>query len=662
VADTTSLIGYDPQPTADAPPKELEKKAELTDFQKKMSDNKNPADYGAEPPSRVDVHMVDKKEIEKEVARLSALKRDYRNPRSGSGGSASNSSGYMGTAGNKADTDNSGPQYIEGKPAVPELSVAAPTTEEVAAKSQAYFAEADTKLKMNDFNGAIAAADESIRLQPNNPRAYNLKAVAYNRLAEDKKLAKEQRQFMYTRAEDSATQATRLAPDYPAAYESLAWAQLRQDKNKEAIASASKAIQLNPRSSMGYAIRAYAYEALGEKGMMMEDIVQASTLNPAQFTGKLKQARSGRKIGPGSDDSWQLADLVAGGNGSGIPMPVAAGLLVLLAVLAGGGVYAWKRFSPQPQAARLKELAAGLQAQPAPAPAQDGLLAGKYQLTRIIGKGGMGQVWEAKDKSLDRIVAVKKMVIDGEFQEQARGMYLKEARTLASLHHPGIVDIYEILDLPEGLFLVFELLSGKTVQHILAEQRRIPFAKARDILRPVCDALEFAHASAVVHRDLKPANIMVTDPGYIKVMDFGIARRIFEGGGAANAAVVQAMTGGSGGNASPIQQARTQTIAGTPAYMAPEAEAGVVTSALDVYALGVCLYEMVTGELPFGQTDLVSKMNKLYVTAGAKVPGLPPELDALIDRALDPNVETRMRTAAEFRQALAAVPDRVAAA
>jgi serine/threonine-protein kinase len=166
--------------------------------------------------------------------------------------------------------------------------------------------------------------------------------------------------------------------------------------------------------------------------------------------------------------------------------------------------------------------------------------------------------------------------------------------------------------------------------------------------------LKFAHASSIVHRDLKPANIMVTQQGFIKLMDFGIARRIQAS--APDASAASAAAGQGKASLAGLPMARTQTVAGTPAYMAPEAETGIVSPALDVYSLGACLYEMLTGAQPFGLAGKLSrKIGAAYVKAAAAVPGLPPEVDALLSRALDPVLETRMKSVAEFRDALDAI-------
>ncbi|MEE8425035.1 MAG: serine/threonine-protein kinase, partial [Elusimicrobiota bacterium] len=268
-------------------------------------------------------------------------------------------------------------------------------------------------------------------------------------------------------------------------------------------------------------------------------------------------------------------------------------------------------------------------------------------------KGGMGNVWEAVDQTLKRKVAIKKMTAEmGALGSQARELYVKEARTVASLHHPHIIVIYEIIDVPSGVYLVFEMAKGKTVQHLLAEKRRLPLPRVRDILRPVCDALDYAHGRGFVHRDLKPANIMITEQGFVKVMDFGIARRISD------------RVDGSSKSGTPMPDLkgipvdRTRTIVGTPAYMAPEATEGIITPVSDIYQIGICLYEMLTGRLPYSSRSAdTSKRERDYVRLAERVPGVPADAEQLVHDALDPNPETRIPSAREFLSRLERILD-----
>ncbi|MBI5243670.1 MAG: protein kinase [Elusimicrobia bacterium] len=639
--------------------------ATKTPAAKKQDPNKKANEIAA--PGIDGSHSVDEMERERELMRLRGLKKNFHMKKvEGEASSEVGGTSLPIPAPNKADTPDSGPAYHEGMVQVPGMGNPGASGSQQFSVAEGYLRDASEKNMMSDFQGSLRSAKEVIARDKSNWKAHNFMAVAYNRLADGKGLSREQRMANYQQAEWSALEALRCKLDYAPAYESLAWAQLKLGKYKDAVASASNAIKYNPKSAIGYAVRAYANEMLGRRDDMLADIEAAARLNPVLFDEALRKAKRGERIYDPNEDSWQLLQSVAKGRMGALPWPVAAGLLAGLAALALCGALAWKKFSPQlrPKSERMKaELSSAVLQKDAAAEEAAGRLAGKYQLARIIGKGGMGEVWEAKDISLDRIVAVKKMVIAGNFEAKAREMYLKEARTLAALHHPNIVDIYEVIDLPSGLYLVFELLAGKTVQQILAESKRIRLAQAKEILKPVCDALEFAHASSVVHRDLKPSNIMVTEQGYIKVMDFGIARRIQDGGpqGPVPAGALLSINpapGGNGGSAPAFLTsfARTQTIAGTPAYMAPEAESGLVTPTLDVYALGVCLYEMLTGELPFSQHEVARKMERAYVKASARVPGVPRQIDALIDSALDPDIATRMKTAKEFQQALEAVP------
>jgi hypothetical protein len=502
---------------------------------------------------------------------------------------------------------------------------------------------AASALDNGDAAEAARLAQEAIARLPGNARAHNLLAGALNR------------QGAYSKAEAAAVRGISAVPAGHSSglaplYENLAFAQLHLGKAFEAGQNAGKAIEFSQdTSARAYALRAFSAESLeaqaAAKGARSEqaryareklsDIRRAAAMSPDEFGERAAAVDRGERIfvqeSPGFADRFPALAALSGA-------PEAwAGLALLLLVCLGCAVTLWaRREEPAPVALRA---AAPLLARPA-----DGLLAGRYELVRVIGKGGMGEVLEAKDASLRRTVAIKRMTAALEaLGPQAKDYYLKEAKTLASLHHPAIVDIYEVLDLPDGMHLVFEFVAGKTVQQVLVEEKRLSLTRVKEILRPACEALEYAHARGIVHRDLKPSNIMLTNQGFVKVMDFGIARR--------NAEAVQAPglpVAGPG-------ILKTQTIIGTPAYMSPEAVQGVVSAGTDVFALGVCLYEMLTGELPFGMEGQAA--TGVYVAASRLVPGVAPEADALIAAALRPALEERIPTVREFLTRLQALPE-----
>jgi serine/threonine-protein kinase len=275
---------------------------------------------------------------------------------------------------------------------------------------------------------------------------------------------------------------------------------------------------------------------------------------------------------------------------------------------------------------------------PAAAGGDEARFWGHYELVRAIGSGGMGVVYEARDRSLDRRVAIKKMRDEIRLDPAERQRFVQEAKTVAALHHPNIVDIFAIIEDEQDVYLVFEYIAGKTLAELLRDRGPLEFEGARRILRGACEAVEYAHRNKVIHRDIKTSNIMVSDEGQVKVMDFGVARQAKE-----------AMT----------KMALTNTIVGTPPYMAPEQEQGTVRRESDIFSLAVCLYEMLTGELPFagqGAGMLLNKINGRHVPLSSRLgEGLPPGLDQVIARALNPDPEKRYRTPAEFLSALDAL-------
>jgi len=198
---------------------------------------------------------------------------------------------------------------------------------------------------------------------------------------------------------------------------------------------------------------------------------------------------------------------------------------------------------------------------------------GPYEILVLIGAGGMGEVYKARDTRLDRIVAVK--VSKEQFSER----FEREARAVAALNHPNICTIHDV----GPNFLVMEYLEGGTLKTPLPVERTI------DLAMQIADALECAHAKDIIHRDIKPGNIFVTPRGQAKVLDFGLARR---GGGTAAPADSEMWTADT--------LTMPGTTVGTIAYMSPEQARGeTVDARTDLWALGVVLYEMTTGQRPF---------------------------------------------------------------
>ncbi|WP_193213100.1 serine/threonine-protein kinase [Luteolibacter marinus] len=233
----------------------------------------------------------------------------------------------------------------------------------------------------------------------------------------------------------------------------------------------------------------------------------------------------------------------------------------------------------------------------------------QFEVVECLGRGGMGVVYKARQKSLDRWVAIKVLAPERIHDERFAEHFEKEAKTLARMSHPNIVTVFDHGE-SDGLFyIVMEYVDGVNLRDLLREGKMAP-EQALAIVPPVCEALEYAHGKGVVHRDIKPENLLLDRDGRVKIADFGIASLV-----------------GATGEKS-----------GTPPYMAPEQEQGTVDRRADIYALGVVLYEMLTGERP--AKDVVAPSRKVEVDV---------KIDEMVLRALEKEPERRYQTAAEFR-------------
>jgi eukaryotic-like serine/threonine-protein kinase len=274
------------------------------------------------------------------------------------------------------------------------------------------------------------------------------------------------------------------------------------------------------------------------------------------------------------------------------------------------------------------------------------VISGKYKLVRLLGDGGMGSVYEAEHLGLGTHVAIK--VLHGELtrKQGIAERFLQEARVSAQIRSAHVVQVTDVDRTPDGVaYLVMELLQGESLSTVISREKKLPFPTAAEYTLQILQALEAAHALGVVHRDLKPDNVFLTFQGgkpVIKLIDFGIAKLRQSGGTTKNLTVAG-------------------MLMGTPEYMAPEQAyaADKVDVRADLYAVGVMLYEMLSGQTPVSGDDprvLVLKVERGEVTPLVHAaPGVRPEVAGFVHRSMAPRPEVRFASATEMRLALEAV-------
>jgi beta-lactam-binding protein with PASTA domain/tRNA A-37 threonylcarbamoyl transferase component Bud32 len=268
---------------------------------------------------------------------------------------------------------------------------------------------------------------------------------------------------------------------------------------------------------------------------------------------------------------------------------------------------------------------------------QPRLLGGRYELDGVVGRGGMAEVYRARDIRLDRIVAIKTLRADLARDQTFQARFRREAQSAASLNHPSIVAVYDTgEDMATGVpvpYIVMEYVDGRTVRDLLQEGHRLLPERSIEIIDGVLRALEYSHQAGIVHRDIKPGNVMVTRNGDIKVMDFGIARAM-----------------------SDAQATMTQTaqVIGTAQYLSPEQARGErVDSRSDLYSTGCLLYELLTGRPPFTGDSPVAiayqHVRENPIPPSRIDPDIPPWADAIVLKAMAKSPADRYQTAGEMR-------------
>ena len=271
------------------------------------------------------------------------------------------------------------------------------------------------------------------------------------------------------------------------------------------------------------------------------------------------------------------------------------------------------------------------------------VLEGKYEIVRLLGHGGMGEVYEGRHTRIGRRVAVKFLHAHYAQHTEVARRFENEAKTAGAAEHENIAAVYDVGVLPDrSQYLVMEYLDGEDLDHVLQREGRLPVARAADVLMQACLGLDVVHRVGIVHRDLKPANLFMTrrasGADQVKVLDFGIAKlRRVEGD---------------------VGATKTGVALGTAYYMSPEQARGErdIGPASDIYALGVILYELLAGQRPHEGDSLLQILHRILTVPPKPLeetaPGLPPAMYAIVRRAMATNPEDRFRGVGELAQAL----------
>jgi serine/threonine protein kinase len=268
-----------------------------------------------------------------------------------------------------------------------------------------------------------------------------------------------------------------------------------------------------------------------------------------------------------------------------------------------------------------------------------GSVIAEYQIVKKLGEGGMGEVYLAVHSELGQRIVIKslhrQLLTDGEMRER----FVREAETMSRMSHPNILKIYNLLDTDRGVFILMEFLEGENFEDLLNRVGRVSPLAAIELMIPVLSGMEYSHHQGVIHRDIKPANLMVLHDGGVRVLDFGIAKLADRPG-----------------------LTRIGMTLGTATYMSPEQHMGKeLTEAADIYSLGVTLFEMCTGRLPFEAENTKGLIRKVLVdpppSPRVYLPDIPVTLETMILKCLAKKPEERYQSAAELEAALIAVRD-----
>src|SRR5262245_51875948 len=253
----------------------------------------------------------------------------------------------------------------------------------------------------------------------------------------------------------------------------------------------------------------------------------------------------------------------------------------------------------------------------------------QIEILHVIGQGGMGAVYKARQVRLDRPVALKVLPPEVGKDPAFAERFLREARTLAKLSHPHIVTVHDFGESGGYFFFLMDYVEGVNLRQAL-QAGKFPPEQALKVVPQICDALQYAHEKGVVHRDIKPENVMLNEQGRVKIADFGLAKLL------GREAAIPTLTG-------------TRQVLGTPHYMAPEQmeKPGTVDHWADIFSLGVLFYEMLTGELPLGRFPPPSQKVEIDV-----------RLDEVVLRALEKEPQRRFQKASEVRSQVEAITER----